>query len=745
MIKTTSNKFIMILYYILSTLLLEVVTFRILELGVFPEYFWYDFAVVIFFAILIFAIPNYTAQFIVSAILLLGQIVLIYLNYSLYVIYGDIFSFDMFNLIKEAGTAVTSSFIYFRVVFQLVALAIILGIVGIMLLKQVNKSKVKKKQHFTIFIVILMIFMQCFSYTYFVSSRNKINSIGKVNIEEYVNSDSFLMNTLFLKARSYRKFGTYGYYMNIVLNNITPEDEVLSQMAIDYFNDGEMYTGSTYSDGSSVFGCDKGKNVIVVMMESAEWFGFTNCLYDYDLNNLVVDNISTPNIYSIMFGENEGTSDDAVYSTNFFAKSKTNFSEAYSILGNHPVAKNLSDVAGKSFKKSSNAFGYSLPNVLKSAGYYTTYVHSNEISFYDRNLTHGNMGFEHVYGKNNIKDGEGKQIYTGDELEWNNWDCEGKFAEKAIEYIVPVDQLEAGQPFYTFYLNVSSHGPYDEKSNTKDGDAVKYYDYYKYGEGNCDIDQNGNYKVKSGVTEKSAWYNNVMDAYQKEDLVEQLLYYQCGIKGLDDAIGVIKEKLVDEGIYDDTVVVLYSDHYAYYDNLAYYIKDIPVEDQTAKTQLFEIPFILSSPGIKAYNAESHIVDGQELDFLVTDRFCSAYDIIPTLFDLLGISFNKNLYLGNSLFAPMQHSYQYINDNWSDITVYYSNTGGLFSKDVYTYDMDRFVLQIDSALLKDPDDMLSRFKSEATSILVKINYINVLNNYRLYGQLDPAKTININNE
>ena len=51
--------------------------------------------------------------------------------------------------------------------------------------------------------------------------------------------------------------------------------------------------------------------------------------------------------------------------------------------------------------------------------------------------------------------------------------------------------------------------------------------------------------------------------------------------------------------------------------------------------------IISSPGIKQLNSTL------ESKYLVNTRFSSAYDVIPTLFDLLGVKFNENFYLGHS--------------------------------------------------------------------------------------------------
>ena len=113
---------------------------------------------------------------------------------------------------------------------------------------------------------------------------------------KYTESDAFLMNTNFLKTTSYSKFGTYGYVVNLCMNSFSTINNAHKVATVDYFNAGERY-GEKDSD---VFGVDKGNNVMVIMMESLEWFGFGDGSYSARYNNL--SNELTPNIYSLIAG-----------------------------------------------------------------------------------------------------------------------------------------------------------------------------------------------------------------------------------------------------------------------------------------------------------------------------------------------------------------------------------------------------------------------------------------------------------
>lgn len=748
--KVIFNKLLMVLYFIVSALILEAVAFSVLGFGFMPEYLLYDLSLILIISFIVYAIPNYIAQYVIFTLILLVQTILIYVNYSLYTIYGDLFSIEMLSLLGEATAAITSNFIYFSVILQLIAIFLAIAIVGAIILQYCRKDKIRVKQHYSVFCVIALVAVQCFSLSYFINKRNEINNIRTVTQNESVIDDNLLMNTLFIKTASYRKFGTYGYISNMLFSNTSKIQERLAEKAIEYMNNGNRYT----SDVSEVFGVDEGNNVIVIMMESLEWFGFGDGTYDPNVENLSYE--LTPNIYSLIYGEdyledtdNLNVSNDSVIATNFYAKSKTNYSEAQGILGIYPIGQNLTDIAGDDYDGSTNAFGYALPNILKNKGYTTSYVHSNVINFYDRDKTHGNLGFENVIGKDSLLDDEGNPIYTDSELWWEHWDSEADFARNAIDYLVP----NTDNPFYTFYLTVSSHGSYVYNEN--EGDCVRYRDYVMYGADDCvlvdqetqepymDINDNiitdvetlqsvypnADYMwlLNEDIPEEELtytnWYQNVLNSYYDIDpsICDELLYYECGIMGLDEAIGVIINQLKEYGIYDETTIMLYSDHYTYYSNLSNRFKGISVDDY-ASMEVNRIPFILSSPRLKNEYAGK---------YTQTSRFSSAYDIIPTILDLLGIEFNENLYLGSSIFAPAITNYVYeLDGEQKEMLVYYSNTSGLFSVDLYSYDLSTFVKENPNV----DENIEDLFVKKASELLIKLNYLTILNDNGLYNKL-----------
>lgn len=727
-----------------GAIVLEIVSFHLFGLGFMPEYWVYDLTIMVFLGLIIFAIPNYKAEYIVATIMLLVQTILIYANYSLYNIFGDYFSFDMFSLAAEAGAAVTSNFVFFVIILQLIATFTCVAIIGSLALKVCSRNNINVKQHYSILCVLVFVSLQFFSVGNFIQIRQTVNASASINKDEYFSSDAFLMNGIYLKQNSYSKFGSFGYFTNMLINTFNRGDKALEDATLHYFNNGTTYSSS------DVFGIDEGNNVVVFMMETTEWFGFGDGTYDPTVNNLSYE--LTPNIYSLIYGQdyltdtsNSNRNNDSLIATNFFSKAKTNMSESNGIMGNFPVGKSLKNVVKLNEDNLDAVFGYSMPKILQQKGYKTTYVHSHKLSFYNRDDTHARLGFDNVIGKDTLVDAYGNKLYTGNDLKFDNWAAEGDFAKHAMKYIVP----NTTSPFYTFYLNVSSHGAFTEEDNHYDGDAKRYFNYVKYGPDDCVKDINGNWIVNPTKTKDELtytnWYTNILNRFSETDpsMCLEMTYYQCGMMGLDEAIGNIVTELNNRGIADETTMLLFSDHYAYYGQLANRFKGFDNKDFSS-IELNTVPMILSSPGLKAKNATL------SNKYIVNSRFTSAYDIVPTLLDLLGIEFNENFYLGQSLFKPADYVYAVDNETGEmevidtstvtpdqlegkqirDMLLYYSNTGGIFSQDIYAYSLGNAIYENENVT----PEVEALFNSQLTNTLKKVNYINILNNYALFSRV-----------
>ncbi|MBQ8522832.1 MAG: LTA synthase family protein [Clostridia bacterium] len=683
-------------YYIFVAILLEIAMFLRLDLGVLPKYWLYDLSIILMIAGVIFIIPNHIIQAIVTAIMLGVQTVIFYVNFSLYSLYGDVFSFDMINLFKETAKAMTKdfSFIWFMIALIIAYIAILIGIIIIAVKR--HKYPVSFRKNFSLVIVMMLLIIQGLSASTIIAQRNQVHATSNIVQADSI-SDSFLMDTSMLKLASMKTFGFFGYYTNNLLNTLTKinSSNAMLESAITYFNNGEVHDQTD----SQMFGVDKGNNVIMVMMESLEWYAFSDGTY----NSRILSDELTPNIYSL--------AQDGVIATEFFAKSKTNISEGIGFIGSYPVGKYMEQVTRHS---NDEQYDFTLPNVLKDNGYSSAYFHTNESTYYDRHKTHTKLGFDNIYCWDYDEFG-----YDGG-FDWGEWIKEEDFVWSALDYMIPAranknQYGEDAENFFTFYTTVSTHGPYD--NNSKCADQQEYKDYVIYG------DTRDLPKEQRRYTN---WYSNMINAYghKSNQFINRLINYQATVVGLDKAIGVLIQRLKDYGIYDNTTIVLYSDHNAYYHTLSNDIKGLP-EEEYMDIDLNTIPLIIKT-------GASSKLERSENGFVEIDRFCSAYDLLPTVLDLLGIRFNKRLYIGNSLFGQIDDTFQNEYGENKELVVYYSLTGGLISESMYTLNMTDFHYDEFVTI-----EYFAKFKEVSCQTLQKLNYIYTLYVHNAYKYIIPV--------
>ena len=703
-----ASKFGLSLFYLISTIVIEIMTFCMLKIGFLPENFLYDFAFMLMFMGIIFIIPNYLAQYIVSMIILVAQIVIMYVNYTLYHLYGDVFSFDMIKLFNETKQAITSDFTYVWLIIFLVALAFVIGLIGFYIYKALRVYRIPFSKNFSIFMIMVLLIVQGVGISVYTQQYDVLKSTASIEDENYVLSDAFLMDSSMLKYSSLKTLGTYGYYVNNIMNVLSDStSKTVIEKSVNYFKSGDIFN----AEDSSVFGSARGDNVIVIMMESLEWYGFSDGTY----NSKTFSSELTPNIYRLI---NEG-----LIATDFFAKSKTNISEGIGFLGSYPIGKYMEQVTSESKE---DYYGFSMPNVLNNLGYETYYLHTNEGAYYSRRSTHDNLGFEHLYFGDDALDSS---------IKWGHWMKEEDFVRSALDagYLIPENASE-GQKFYSFYTTVSTHGPYINNEDNEDQQEYKE------------------------LVLSSNWYKNASSAYTDEEVLKYLVNYQASIVGFDRAIGVIIDKLESEGVYDDTTIVLYSDHNAYYHTLSNSIKGV-ISTEYYNIELNTIPFIIKSKKLndkieeigyynETTNPNGALVNDDKYGNISsitsnalcsTNRFCSAYDIVPTLLDILGIEYNKNFYGGNSIFAKLGTEVDVVTykDNKytatkEEVVAYYSHTGGVYGKYGYTGDMEtyNFSFTNDVTYVSYTD----KFKLSCKNILIKLNYISTLYSYGIYAKL-----------
>ncbi len=253
-----------------------------------------------------------------------------------------------------------------------------------------------------------------------------------------------------------------------------------------------------------------------------------------------------------------------------------------------------------SFRVSAND---SMPIALgwqfEKVGYHALAYHNNTYTYYGRDKTHPNLGYEY-HG-----------IGNGLELKSNLWPCSDlEMMEATVDGYIQ-DYVKNGTPFHTYYMTVSGHCNY-----TWSGNAMSR-------------------KNQAVIQEK---YPNASEQVQA--------YLACNLE-LEYAMDYLVKALEEAGIADDTVIALTADHYPYAlaeGGTDYYKELSGVDDTERDTSRYRNTFILWS--------------GCMEEPVVVDTPCSAIDIVPTLSNLFGLEYDSRLYSGRDIFATNYQANQY---------------------------------------------------------------------------------------
>ena len=107
---------------------------------------------------------------------------------------------------------------------------------------------------------------------------------------------------------------------------------------------------------------------------------------------------------------------------------------------------------------------------------------------------------------------------------------------------------------------------------------------------------------------------------------------------------------------DDTVLVFYSDHYAYSASSNLLNK---YKAEEFEYKLLNVPFFIYSTSIIPKKI---------------DKVVGQIDVLPTVADILGLDYNPKNYFGNSGFVGDDGFMVFKNQTWLTNNVYFTNNG-----------------------------------------------------------------------
>ena len=390
----------------------------------------------------------------------------------------------------------------------------------------------------------------------------------------------------------YNAYGVSGNLINEFASGlIFTENEVIADSKVNDFIYAEV------SEPTDCFGISKDNNVVVVLVESLEWFGMMK--KDYLPNALPL----TDEQYAELFPNLTAFESSSVVMTDFHSKEKTDISETMSILGSYPTHGYIN------YDYYEGAIPQTIPNILRSLyddDIVINSYHNGSKTFYNRDVAHVSYGFSHFMSseemyqlsdqmqKDGLADHEIMHNYMGE----GERNLDSEMIELCKDKMFPQDQR-----FFTYITSITMHGMYYERKNLAD---------YKK-------------KLLSIYTDRTG-----------SDEEELLINYLCTVMEFDKALGLLMDDLREKGLLDHTTIVLFGDHNCYYQDLSNYVKNIyDYDTEMNYSDLYRVPLMIYD---------------EHVGHKVIDKFTCTADIAPTILDLLGIKYYSNMYYGHSVFS-----------------------------------------------------------------------------------------------
>ena len=266
------------------------------------------------------------------------------------------------------------------------------------------------------------------------------------------------------------------------------------------------------------------------------------------------------------------------------------------------------DFGSTSYTFNQNVFPYSLANSFKNAGYTANSFHSYYRVFYNREVFHEALGFETF----NDKDALGFQ-YPEEYLEGINWPSDVELMDRTVQWTVNKNT----EPFYDFIITTTGHMPYV---------------YYR-------LEYEGYY-----------W-----STYHTYGMSEEMSAYIATQRLFDYSLEVLMMQLEAAGMLDDTVIVVYGDHYPYG------LSEQAIEENFgADYEKYQVPWVIWSK------------DGTLTGTI--DDVVSTFDIMPTLSNLFGLEMNEDVYFTGVDYYSGEDSVVYFYDrSWLTDDFYYDSS------------------------------------------------------------------------
>lgn len=422
------------------------------------------------------------------------------------------------------------------------------------------------------------------------------------------------------------RFGVYAYQLNDIVKSIEPQLTSLFgyDKALKIFNEYYQDYPEEQTKKNKYTGIFEGKNILVIHYESMQNLNigltFNGEEVTPTLNKLAKESIYFSNFYSQV---SVGTSSDSEFTFNTSLMPTNN---------------------GTVFVSFFNREYVSIPLLLREKGYYTFSMHANNGSYWNRDIMHETLGYQRFYSKRDYNIDETIGLGLSDK----------SFYRQSIERIKEINAK--GQPYYGTVITLTNHTPFSDTD--------------KYGEFDVSL------KVKE-INEETGLEEDVVYPYLEDT---KLGNYFKSVHYADEALGEFITALEEEGLMDNTVLVIYGDHDARlpktdyrklynYDKENNYYYSCGDEDENCvkiDTNTYEL---LRKVPLLIYSKETKTKLHQEVTNVM-----GMYDVMPTLGNMFG--FYNKYQLGHDIFNVTDDNIVvFPNGNWVTNKIYYNAQNG----------------------------------------------------------------------
>lgn len=238
------------------------------------------------------------------------------------------------------------------------------------------------------------------------------------------------------------------------------------------------------------------------------------------------------------------------------------------------------------YMKANNTYE-AAPEILKSKGYTSAVFHGNYKSFWNRDMMYKSLGYDKFFDA---------RYYDMQPENVINYGMEDKpYFKESMPMLKGLKQ-----PFYTKFITLSNHFAFHLDKEDIDFPAGDFGD-------------------------------SVVNHYF------QTAHY------LDEAIKQFFDDLKASGLYDNTIIVMYGDHYGISENHNNAMSKVMGKEITPfeNAQLQRVPLFIHVPDVKSPGKPIHTYGGE-------------VDVRPTLMHLLGVDTKDYIEFGSDLLSPQHH-------------------------------------------------------------------------------------------